>query len=316
MGVVLRQVAGNASEVVDAAARLHRPLDHVPLEQIVGHEVAVLVGAGAVEIPDLVAIVDGQGAGDGLPLMEGHIQAALVAQIVQHGGKILRRTGGKIVADAGLHHDAGKIRHHFLAAEPDLHALFHRQTDIIAPFLMERGHEFFLVSAVQIEAEYVFRLDGLKILSRVAGAEAEVRQQFGKFRVAGGHVRVDLDDIGLFLLRKSPGRRHQLAEGGAVVQIADGATAGVHHLFAHHGHFPDQKGDTALDFSRLVAADDGLPLPGRLLLCPEDALGKMALGVALDKGFIFGQVRFVDIFRHGCISKHSFSFSILPQFPV
>ena len=79
MRVVLGDVAGDTAEVVDAAVRLDRPLDHAPLQQIVRHQVAVLVGACAVEIPDLVAVMHGQRPGDRLALVKGHIQPRVLA---------------------------------------------------------------------------------------------------------------------------------------------------------------------------------------------------------------------------------------------
>ena len=41
--MVLRYQAGDTAEIIDPAALLRRPLDHRPLEQIVGHQIPVLV---------------------------------------------------------------------------------------------------------------------------------------------------------------------------------------------------------------------------------------------------------------------------------
>ena len=51
----------------------------------------------------LVAVMDGQRTRDGLALVEGHIQPRMLAEVVEHVGKILRRTGDEAVAVSYTH---------------------------------------------------------------------------------------------------------------------------------------------------------------------------------------------------------------------
>ena len=187
--IVLRHVAGDAAEIIDAAAGLDRPLDHAPLEQIVRHEVAVLVRGRAVEIPDLVAVVDGERSSDGRTLrVEGHIQPRVFTQIVKHIRKILRLAGDEAVAHAGGEHQLGEGGHHLLAADPDAHALALGKADVIAPFLMEAREKLLLGLALDVQAEHIARLDGLEILAALLAAEAEALKHFGEDGVGGGDV--------------------------------------------------------------------------------------------------------------------------------
>ncbi len=201
--VILGDVAGDAAEVVDPAAGLDRPLDHAPLQQVVGHQIAVLVAGRAVEIPDLVAVVDGERARDRRSLrVKGHIEPRMLAEIVEHIRKILRLAGDEAVAHAGREHQVGERRDHLLAADLHGHALALGQTDVVAPFLVEGRHELVLGLALDVQAEDVAGLDGLKVLAALLAAEAERAHHFGERRVGRGDVRVDLDDVGLLLFRE------------------------------------------------------------------------------------------------------------------
>lgn len=221
---------------------------------------------------------------------------------------LAKYSGGRVTKPSrtpGREHDAGEIRHHFLAADAHLHALFHGEADVIAPLLVERGHELVLRAAVEPEAEDEFWLDRLEILAAVARAEAEVLKHAAEILVFHGDVRVDLDDIGLIFLRQLAGGGDKLAERLAVVKIADGATAGIEHRFVDIGHGADQEGDAAPDPAVRAARDDGAPLPRGLLLGPEGALRKMSLRVALYKCLVFREGGFLNQFGHD-------TFSVIP----
>ena len=70
-------------------------------------------------------------------------------------------------------------------------------------------------------------------------------------------------------------------------------------------NFPPKTEGIARDFllRLVITADDGLPRPCGLLLCPEAALRKVPLRVSLHKGFIFRQGFFGYQFGHSVISN-------------
>ena len=135
--------------------------------------------------------------------------------------------------------------------------------------------------------------------------KAEILKHLFEFQMVGRHIRVYLDDIGFFFLRKLLRSGHQLAKGLAVVQIAHRPAAGIQNRLADNWHFTNQKSNTPLDLPIRTAAENRAPCPCGFLLCPQDALGKMPLRMALNKRFVFRKVRFVDILYHICISIDS-----------
>ena len=66
----LVQVSRDPLEVVDGAAALYRPFNHLPLDQVVGHDVAVFIIRRAVDIAGFSRVLGGQGAADGLALIK------------------------------------------------------------------------------------------------------------------------------------------------------------------------------------------------------------------------------------------------------
>ena len=104
----------------------------------------------------------------------------MLAQIIQHRGKILRLSGHESVADAGDQHQLCKGRDHLLPADPDLNALAGRQADIIAGLLMEGGQQLLVRLALQVQPEDIAGLDGFKRRAGMPVAEAGVLHHFGK----------------------------------------------------------------------------------------------------------------------------------------
>ena len=156
----------------------------------------MLVAGRAVEIPDLVSVVNGKRARDGRALgVEGHVEPRVLAEIVEHIREILRLARDKAVAHAGRQHEIGERRNHFLAADLHAYALALGQANIIAPFLVEGRHKLIFRFALDVQTEDIARLDGLKILPALLAPEAERLHERGECRVARRHVRVELDNI-------------------------------------------------------------------------------------------------------------------------
>ena len=158
--------------------------------------------------------MDGERARDRRSLrVKGHVEPRVLAEVIEHIRKILRLAGDEAVAHAGREHQVGERRDHLLAADLHGHALALGQADVVAPFLMEGGHELVLGLALDIQAEDVAGLDGLKILAALLAPEAERAHHFRERRVGGGDVGVDLDDVGLLLLGEGLRTLEQLCKG-------------------------------------------------------------------------------------------------------
>ena len=93
----------HTAKVVNLRAVLVSPADHLCLHGIVWHQVALVVRAGAVDIPGLVAVVDADGAGEGLPFVLGNVDAQQVAAVVglQHPLEVVVRAVADLVAHRG-----------------------------------------------------------------------------------------------------------------------------------------------------------------------------------------------------------------------
>ena len=248
----------------------------------------MFVGRSAVQIPDLVAIGDGQGACDGLALIEGHIEPGMLAQIVQHVGKIALVAGDKAVAQTGLQHDAGEVRHHLLAADAHLHALFLGQADVVTPLLVERGHDLLLVSAVQIQTEHELGLDGLEVLAALLDTESIGAHERGKGPVLHIDIRIDLDEIGVIFLGKCPHTVQKISERLLVAGIAHRRAAAIHQGKRHAARqTADQYRHGTANNACCVPAYHGLPLPHGLLFGPQQALAEVTIGACLVEGLIF-----------------------------
>ena len=243
--------------------------------------------------------MDGQSAGDGAAFVEGHVQSAVLAQVVQHVGKVLRLAGDEAVPHAGGEHQIGEGGNHLLAADLHLHALFLRHADVVAPLLVEARHDLLLGLALHVEAEDVPGLDGLEVLAALLVFKAEALEHVGEGGVGRGDVGVNFDNVGMILLGQRLGAGQQLGEGLPVVEIAHGAAAAVHQRAPHKGHLADHHRQGTLDFPVSSPDGDGLPDPHGLLLAPEVALGEIPLGMGLDKGFIFPQGLLGNQFVHG-----------------
>ena len=243
--------------------------------------------------------MDGERSGDGRIIRaEGHVKPRVLAEIVEHIRKIFRLARDKAVAHAGREHQLCEGGYHFLAADPDRDALSLGKADVVAPFLVEACEQLVLGLSLDVQAENIARLDGLKVLAALLAAEAELMQHGGKGGIGRGHVGVDFDDVGPVALCKLLCACEQLGKRLAVVQVADRAAAAVHEAPADAGDLARHEGERALDFAVCAADGDGVPLPHGLLQTPETALGKIALRVGLDKGFVFGKRFVCDEFVH------------------
>jgi hypothetical protein len=150
---------------------------------------------------------------------------------------------------------------------------------------VEACKDLILRLALHIEAEHILRLDGFKILATLFEFEAVIREELFEIRIGGGYIGVHFQAICPALLGKGFAPVQQVVEGVLIVQIADGTTAGVHQTLAKGRHFADEHAHSALDFAILPAGKKAFPLPHRLLLAPEIALGKVALGMGLEEAF-------------------------------
>src|SRR5690606_28029229 len=68
-GIVFIQVPGNPAEIIKSTSLLFGPADHFPLDQVVGHHIAVFVAGGSIQVPSLVSQNHSQSSSDGLPLI-------------------------------------------------------------------------------------------------------------------------------------------------------------------------------------------------------------------------------------------------------
>jgi hypothetical protein len=203
-------------------------------------------------------------------------------------GEIAFLAGDEAVPDASFQHEPGEIRHRLLAADFRGDALFRASPDLPPGGLGQGRQQLLNGFALGVQAKDVLGLDGVKGRAAAGEAEALVLEDFSVARLRGGHIRVDFDDVGMVFFRQLFGALHQVLNGLPVVQVRHRAPAGVHHGKGHAGDdFPNQHRHAALDFAVPVAGDNGLPFPHGLLLGPQDALGEVALGMGLDKGFIF-----------------------------
>ena len=163
----------------------------------------MLVRRSAVEIPHLVAVVDSQRARDGRTRgVKGHVEPAVLAEVIEHGRKILGLSRDEAVAHAGGEHQLGKRGHHFLAADSDRHAFALGKADIVAPLLVKTSQQLFFCFSFDIQAEDIARLDGLKVLTAFLAAETQLVEQACKLRIGRRYVGVDFDDVGAVLLRQ------------------------------------------------------------------------------------------------------------------
>ena len=269
------------------------------MQQIVRHQIPVLVARRAVQIPDLVAVPDRERACNRRPLgVKRHIEPRVLAKVVEHRGEIFGLSRDEAVTHAGRQHEFGERGHHFLPADLHGHALARSEADVVAPLLVEPRHDLVLGLPLDVQAEDVARLDGLEVFAALLAPEAEAAEHLGKGRVGRGHVRVDLDDVSLFLLRESLRALQQLGKRLPVVQIADRRAAAVHQRPPNAGHLPRHQRHRPFDFAIFTAHGDGVPVPHGLLLAPEPALGKVALRMRLDKRLIFRDLFLRDDLVH------------------
>ena len=173
--------------------------------------------------------MDGERAGDGgIFGVEGHVEPCVLAEVIEHGGKVFGLSGDEAVAHAGREHEIGKCGNHFLAADSNCHTLALGKADVVAPFLVEICEELVFGFAFDIQTEDVAGLDGLEVFAAFLGLETEALEHGREGGVGGRNIGVDFDDVGFVRFRQGFRAVKKLREGLAVVEVAHRAAAAVH----------------------------------------------------------------------------------------
>src|SRR6266487_5704269 len=144
--LVLGSSRGDAPEIVGVRAPLFRPAHGLPLQEIVGHQLALLVARRAIQVDSLVCKQANEDAGQQLSVVLGQKEAGLVARRKDIPGiqVIIGGMDAKLVARASRLQQAipgGHICGRLRGAER--HSLASCETHVVAPFLLHLGQQCF-----------------------------------------------------------------------------------------------------------------------------------------------------------------------------
>ncbi len=170
------QYVGDATKVVVPAVVRLRPLHARPLQQVVGHQVALLVGGCAVHVPAPPAEAQYDDARDGLALVLGQQQRGspvLVTGSIEthHVFIVTFVVDEERVALAGRLVDVvERVEVGLPAAFSYRHSFAGGQAHIVAPFLLHARQDILFVGP-QVEHPFVAHVRGVGIGTKVLRAK-------------------------------------------------------------------------------------------------------------------------------------------------
>ena len=147
-GPVFVQIAGYSLEIIQRTAGFHRPANHLPLHQVIGHHISIDIVRRAVYITGLSRIVGGNGTADGRSLVKAHIQPRMLSQGLQHPSKIALGPGAKAIPHAGSLHNTKKSVKILMPDHPNLYAALLGHPHIVAGFLGQIFKQLLLGAAI------------------------------------------------------------------------------------------------------------------------------------------------------------------------
>ena len=280
------QIARNALEVIDSTAGFHCPADHLPLHQIVGHDLPVAVVRSAVDIAGLAGIVGADRSGDHLALIVPGIEADILSQSPELH-KVALGAGGKTVPFSGDLHDAYKVIEGFFPDYPHFHACLFRLADIPAHPLREVCQKGSFVPTLQIEPVIEPGLNPFKAIRTIAVPEAQLLHLGDEFTVCHGNIRVHLELMGMDLFCQLIHSRLEVGNGLPVMGVTDGAPGRIEQRGMQHRDLLDQHSHRTLDLSVCVPGYHCGIVPVLLHQPPPGGLGKLSPGVMGYKFFQF-----------------------------
>ncbi len=182
----------DAPEVVHDAIAVLGAFNRFPLLQVIRHEVALFVAAGAVKIPCLTAHRENNDAGECLPLMLGEKQVAqsTLDEKLMEPVEVLPGPHYESIALCSLKEQVIEAVHVRDAARlSNLHALAFRKAYIVAPFALEAGENIVQIGG-DIQAHDTAGLNSAESISCGGGNEAVSAQKSGNAGCAVGHSRI------------------------------------------------------------------------------------------------------------------------------
>ena len=244
-------------------------------------------GGGAVHITGAPGILHGDGPRQRDSLVLAQIQSGMLPQGGQHPLKIGAGPGLKMIPCAGLLHQAAEIVQPLAAIRPAGHALAHGQTNVIAPFGVERGKNLLLRAARKGQHILTAALNQLLIAAVRRKGKARPPKLFN-----GG--RIVLRNHGVHFKQKRTVPPAQFPDGTSqspqylfVLQIVSYRAAGrVQKRKGKKRNFPDQHLHGRADGARFVPQQNPLAAPLAFHLRPPAALHKRALRMVGYKRFI------------------------------
>ena len=286
-GAVGVAVDGDAQKVVDIAAALQRPADHLPLHQVVGHDVAVFAVRRAEDIVGFPCVLAAHGPGQGHAFIIAQVQPHIFAERVQHFGVIFLGTVGEVVALRRNTGEHDEIVQPLLAADAAFHIVPLGDADIIPGLLAEGGDDLIGGFALDIRQDVVIPpLDRLAFCTALLDLIAQGAEGINDRAVGLFHHGVAFEENPLVLLGQLPDTGEQHLHNPLIQVIADRAAWGIEHGIPQGELFQQHQG-SAPDGAVLVPHHQDLVAPVVLDLGPVDRLHKAAIAVGRGKVFVF-----------------------------